>query len=68
MEFLLNMVENDDSNLQAKFRVHITFHKYFQNNPILKSRDRTNPPDLPTLKAYPTPPPPGKLVSSKFFR
>ena len=29
--------------------------KYFQNNPIQKSRDRSNPPDLPTLKAYPTP-------------
>ena len=29
--------------------------KYFQNNPILKLRDHTNPPDLPTLKAYPTP-------------
>ena len=29
--------------------------KYFQNNPIQKSRDRTNPPNLPTLKAYPTP-------------
>ena len=28
--------------------------KYFQNNnPILKSRDGTNPTDLPTLKAYP---------------
>ena len=23
--------------------------------PIQKSRDRTNPPDLPTLKSYPTP-------------
>ena len=26
----------------------------FKKNPIQKSRDRT-PPDLPTLKAYPTP-------------
>ena len=29
--------------------------KYFQNNPILKSLDCTNPPNLPTLKAYPNP-------------
>ena len=27
----------------------------FSKYPIKKSRDRTNPPDLPTLKAYPTP-------------
>ena len=27
----------------------------FSKYPIQKSRDRTNPPDLPTLKAYPTP-------------
>ena len=42
------MLENDES----------AYHfKYFQNIPILESRDRTNPPtpDLPTLKAYPTP-------------
>ena len=47
------MLENDDSNLQRKFGVHIT-SKYFQNNPILKSQDLTNPlPHLSTLKAYP---------------
>ena len=27
----------------------------YSKYPIQKSRDRTNPPDLPTLKAYPTP-------------
>ena len=27
----------------------------FSKYPIQKSRNRTNPPDLPTLKAYPTP-------------
>ena len=27
----------------------------FSKYPIQKSRDHTNPPDLPTLKAYPTP-------------
>ena len=27
----------------------------FSKYRIQKSRDRTNPPDLPTLKAYPTP-------------
>ena len=38
--------------------------KYFQNNPIKKLRDHTNPPDLPTLKAYPTPGVGGKF---RFF-
>ena len=51
--FLLAMLENEDSNLQTKFGVHITSN--FQNNKILKSQDNTNPSDLPTLKAYPTP-------------
>ena len=51
-DFLQNMLENGYYNLQTKFGVHIN---YFQNNPIKKSQDRTNPPDLPTLKAYPTP-------------
>ena len=49
-EFLLNMLENDDSNLQTKFSVHITSN-YFQNNLILKSWDYTNP-YLSILKAY----------------
>ena len=37
------MLENDHSNLQTKFGVHIASNN-FQNNTILKSRDRTNPP------------------------
>ena len=57
------MLENYDSNLQTS-----AYHfKYFQNNPILKSRNRTNPfiaPDLPTLKVYHTP---GKVAGSKIF-
>ena len=57
------MLENDDSKLQTKFEVHNHF-KYFQNNQILKSRDCTNPPDIPTLEAYPTL---GKVVGSKLF-
>ena len=52
-DLLLNILENDDSNLQTKFRVHITSN-IFQNNPILKSQDYTNPPNLPTC-SYPTP-------------
>ena len=52
-DFLLNMLENYNSNLQTKFGVHITSN-IFKNNQISKSRDYTNPPDLPTLKAYPT--------------
>ena len=55
------MLENDDANLQSWSAYNI---KYFQNNPILKSRDRTSPPDLPTLKAYPTP---GEGCSFFFF-
>ena len=39
--------------------------QYFQNNPILKSWDCNNTPDLPTLKAYPTP---GEVVCSKLKR
>ena len=60
--FAKNMLENDDSNLQTKFGVH--HFKYFQNNQILKSRDRIEPPHLPTLKAYPTP---GKGGRFDFF-
>ena len=55
MEFLLNMLENDDSKLQTKFGVHIASNT-FKNNPILKSQDCTTPPPhLTTLNAYPTP-------------
>ena len=36
--------------------------KYFQNNYVLKSRDYTKPPDLLTLKAYPTPDGGGRLI------
>ena len=51
-----NMLENGDSNLQTKFgvRVHITSNSFkiiqFKNHGIAPT-----PPDLPTLKAYPTP-------------
>ena len=54
MEFLLNMLENDDYNVQTKFGVHIT-PNIFKLTKFLKSRDYTNPPDLPILKLYPTP-------------
>ena len=53
MGFLLDMLETDHSNLQAKFGVHLSL-KYFQNNQILKS-DRIISTPFPTLKAYPTP-------------
>ena len=59
------MLKNDNSNLQTKFGVHITSN-IFQNNPILKSPNQ--PPDLPTLKAYPTYTTPEKVVGSKLFR
>ena len=63
-DFLLNMLANDYNNLQTK--VWSAYHfKYFQNNPILKSRDRTNPP--PTSQLWKFTLPPGKVVGSKFF-
>ena len=47
------MLENDHSNLQTKFGVHITSNIFkiiqFKNHGI------EPPPHLPTLKAYPTP-------------
>ena len=55
-DFLQNMLENGDSNLQTKFgvRVHITSNILkviqFKNHGIAPT-----PPDLQTLKAYPTP-------------
>ena len=54
--FLQNMLENGHSNLQTNLWVHITSNIFKISNS--KSRDRTNhppPPDLPTLRAYPTP-------------
>ena len=46
--------KNAHSNLQTKFRVHITSNIFkkiqFKNHGIAPT-----PPDLPTLKAYPTP-------------
>ena len=52
-DFLQNMLENDHSNLQTKFGVHITSNifKIIQ----FKNLGIAQPPDLPTLKAYPTP-------------
>ena len=54
-DFLQNMLENGHSNLQTKFGVHITSNSFkiiqFKNHGIAP----TPPPDLPTLKAYPTP-------------
>ena len=49
-DFLQNMLENGHSNLQ-------TYHlKYFQNIQLKNHGIAPNPPpDLPTLKAYPTP-------------
>ena len=53
-DFLQNMLENGHSNLQTKFGVHITSNIFkiiqFKNHWIAPP-----PPDLPTLKTYPTP-------------
>ena len=54
-DILQNMLENGHSNLQKNLWVHITSNIFkiiqFQNHGI----SPTPPPDLPTLKAYPTP-------------
>ena len=53
-DFLQNMLENDHSNLQTNLWVHITSNIFkiiqFKNHGIAPT-----PPNLPTLKAYPTP-------------
>ena len=54
MGFLRNMLENGHSNMQTKFGVHITSNIF----KIIQSKNHgiaPIPPDLPTLKAYPTP-------------
>ena len=61
-DFLLKMLENDDpTNLQTKFGVHITSNIFqitkFENHGITIL-------DLPTLKTYPTP---GGGVTFEFF-
>ena len=62
-DFLQNMLENGHSNLQTKFGVHITSNIFkiiqFKIHGIAPT-----PPDLPTLKAYPTPGVGGRF---KFF-
>ena len=60
-DFLQNMLENGHSKLQNKL-VSAYHFKYFQNNPIQKSRDRTNAPYLPTLNAYSTPGVGGRFI------
>ena len=52
-DFLQNMLENGHSNSQQT--CECISLQIFSKYPIQKSGDRTNPPDLPTLKAYPTP-------------
>ena len=52
-DFLQNMLENGHSNLQTNLWVHITSNIFkISNSKITGSQ---TPPDLPTLKAYPTP-------------
>ena len=53
-DFLQNMLEM--AILTCKQTCECISLQIFSKYPIQKSRDRTNhPPDLPTLKAYPTP-------------
>ena len=63
-DFLQNMLENGHSNLQQT--CECISLQIFSKYPIQKSRDRTNSPDLPTLKAYPTPPTPLEGTQSNF--
>ena len=54
-DFLQNMLENGHSNLPNKL-VSAYHFKYFQNIQFKNHGIApTPPPDLPTLKAYPTP-------------
>ena len=53
-DFLQIMLENGHSNLQTIPCECISL-QIFSKYPIQKARDRTPPPHLPTLKAYPTP-------------
>ena len=53
-DFLQNMLENVHSVLHSKLCECIPL-QIFSKYPIQQSRHRTNPPDLRTLKAYPTP-------------
>ena len=53
------MLENGHSNLQTKFGVHITSNIF--NEIQFKNHGIAQPPDLPTLKAYPPPGVGGRL-------
>ena len=53
-DFLQNMLENGNSNLQTNFWVHITLNIFKISNSKITGSHQP-PPDLPTLKAYPTP-------------
>ena len=60
------MLENDDSKLQTN--IWSAYHfKYFWNNPILKSRDCTNPPPPPRLPNFESLPYPGEGSRFDFF-
>ena len=54
-EFLQNMLENGHSNLQTNLWVHITSNIFKISNSKISGSHQPPPPDLPTLKAYPTP-------------
>ena len=59
-DFLQNMLENGHSNLQTNLWVHTTSNIFkISNSKIMGSHQ---PPDLPTLKAYPTPGVGGRFI------
>ena len=53
-DFLQNMLENSHSNLQTNLWVHITSNIFKISNSKITGSHQPPPPDLPTLKAYPT--------------
>ena len=53
-DFLQNKLENGHSNLQTNLWVHITSNIFEISNSKITGSHQPNP-DLPTLKAYPTP-------------
>ena len=55
MEYFVKYVRNGHSNLQTNLWVHITSQIFKISNLKITGSHQPPPPDLPTLKAYPTP-------------
>ena len=65
MGFFANMLQNGHSYLQTNLLVHITSNIFKISNSKITGSHQPPPPDLQTLKAYPTPGVGGRF---EFFR